>query len=374
MKKFITLLLILAMVLPMAACGSESDEPAPAFKIGIITGTAVQSKEEYQAAQRLKEKYGNMIVAVTYPDNFTSETDKMVNMAVKLAEDPDVKAIIWVQAVEGSVEAMNRIREKRDDLLLIGGITTETPAAVAQAFDVVMVTNELQLGADIVGQAAKQGAKTFVHISFDRHLEIEAVAQRRGKIEQRCNVLGMEYVDAFAPDPVGPKGVEEVKEWVEENIPVYVDLYGKDTAFFSTNCAMQAPLIRQVAKQGAIFPLECCPSPFHAYPDAFGIDLAGHENDSKYVLDEIKKNVEEYNNSGRMSTWSVPMATMIIEGGAEYAIKWCKGEVTQRLDEDALLSELRKIGGGEVSWSSYEDSTAGVLKNYKMIEAPLYDF
>lgn len=374
MKKIIMLLLVLAMVLPMVACGSGSDEEAPEFKIGIITGTAVQSKEEYQAAQMLKEKYGNMIVTLTYPDNFASEVDKTVNMAVKLAEDPAVKAIIWVQAVEGSVKAMNRIRESRDDILLIGGIATEEPAAVAQAFDIAMVTNELQMGTDIVGQAAKQGAKTFVHISFERHLQIKSVAERRDKFEQRCAALGMEYVDAIAPDPIGSEGVDGAQSWIEEHIQGYVDAYGKDTAFFATNCSMQAPLIRQVAELGAIFPVECCPSPFHAYPDAFDIDLTGHENDCAYVLKEIKTKVEECGNAGRMSTWSVPMSTMIIEGSVEYAIKWYKGEVAERFDEDALLDALRKAGGENVNWSSYEDSAAGVLKNYKMIVAPFYNF
>jgi hypothetical protein len=137
---------------------------------------------------------------------------------------------------------------------------------------------------------------------------------------------------------------------------------------------MQVPLIQQCAELGAIYPLQCCPSPYHAYPSAFNIDMAGHEGDVNYLLEQIGAKVNEYGNSGRMSTWTVPLAMMIIEAGVEYAIKYCKGEITERFDEEAMLAELKKIGGEDVKWSSYVDADAGELKNFKMIIAPFYDF
>ena len=82
----------------------------------------------------------------------------------------------------------------------------------------------------------------------------------------------------------------------------------------------------------------------------------------------------EKGNTGRMSTWTVPVAMMIIEGGVEYAIKYCKGEITEKCDSDALLAELQKIGGDEVKFSNYVDTDAGELTNFKMIIAPFFDF
>ena len=379
MKRLVTLLLALVMVFSLVACGAKEEAPAASadaadFKIGIITGTASQGDEEISTAMKMKEKYGDMIVTATYPDNFSSETEQVIATATNMAADPAVKAIVWCQAVDGSVAAINKVKETRDDMLFIGGIATEAPAIVADTFDIIMLNDEIQLGFDIIDQAVKQGAKTFVHISFERHLGITTIAQRQANFKQRCEELGVKYVEATAPDPTGDAGVPGAQAWITNNIKVLVEEHGKDTAFFSTNCSMQVPLIQQVAELGAIYPLQCCPSPYHAYPSAFNIDMAGHEGDVEYLLGEIKSAVEAKGNSGRMSTWNVPVAMMIIEGGVEYAIKWCKGEITEKCDDAALLAELQKIGGEAVKVSNYVDTEAGELKNFKMIIAPFFDF
>ena len=376
MKKLVTLLLVLAMVFSLVACGGtkEAEKSGPDFKIGIITGTASQGDEEISTAMRMKEKYGDMIVTATYPDNFSSETEQVIATATNMAADPAVKAIVWCQAIDGTVAAINKVKETRDDILFIGGIATEAPAVVANTLDIVMMNDEIQLGFDIIDQAVKQGAKTFVHISFERHLGITTIAQRQANFKQRCEELGVKYVEATAPDPTGDAGVPGAQAWITNNIKVLVEEHGKDTAFFSTNCSMQVPLIQQVAELGAIYPLQCCPSPFHAYPSAFNIDMEGHTGDTEYLLGKITEAVAEKGNSGRMSTWTVPVAMMIIEAGVEYAIKWCKGEITERYDEAAMLAELQKIGGEDVKWSAYVDTDAGELANFRMIIAPFYNF
>ncbi len=121
MKKFLSIALIAAMALTMltacdsassaeteaaateAAAAADSGETAETaaeaggdYKIGIITGTVSQGEEEYQMATQLKEKYGDMIVTATYPDNFSTETEQTINVATSMAADPDVKVIVWV--------------------------------------------------------------------------------------------------------------------------------------------------------------------------------------------------------------------------------------------------------------------------------------
>jgi len=122
MKKIISMLLILAMAFSMVACSSAgtaeeaaaeapaeeapaeesaeaeapAEEAAADFKIGIITGTVSQGEEEYQAAQNMKAKYGDMIVTATYPDNFSTETEQTIATVTNMAADPDVKVIVFV--------------------------------------------------------------------------------------------------------------------------------------------------------------------------------------------------------------------------------------------------------------------------------------
>lgn len=375
MKRLVTLLLALVMVFSLVACGGSGDKAESAeYKIGIITGTVSQGEEEYQAAQNLKAKYGDKVVTATYPDNFSTETEQTIATVTNMAADPDVKAIVFVQAVPGAAAAINKVKETRDDILFVTGVCAEDPAVIAAAADICMLVDEIQMGTTIIEQAAKMGAKTFVHISFERHLGYATISARQALFKENCARLGLEYVEATAPDPTGDAGVTGAQAWVTENIKVYVDQYGKDTAFFCTNCSMQVPLIQQCAELGAIYPQQCCPSPYHGYPSAFNISTEGHEGDVPYMLDQITAKVAEYGNTGRMSTWEVPVNMVMIEAGFNYAEKWIKGEITERCDEAALLKEIQAIAGDAASIAKYADEASGEIANFFMILCPFYDF
>lgn len=376
MKKLVTLLLALVMVFSMVACSSseKAADSSADYKIGIITGTVSQGEEEYQAAQNLKAKYGDMVVTATYPDNFSTETEQTIATVTNMAADPDVKAIVFVQAVPGATAAIQKVKETRDDILFICGVCAEDPAVIAAASDICLLADEISQGTLVIDQAAKQGAKTFVHISFERHLGYATISARQQLFKERCAELGIEYVEATAPDPTGDAGVTGAQAWVTENIKVYVDQYGKDTAFFCTNCSMQVPLIQQVAELGAIYPQQCCPSPYHAYPSAFNISTEGHEGDIQYMLDQITEKVADYGNTGRMSTWTVSVNMMMIEAGFNYAQKWIEGEITERFDYDALLAEMKALAGDDISVTPYADDASGTIDNFLMILCPYYDF
>ena len=380
MKRFVSLLLALVMVLALTACGSAStttsapaaeENEGPGYKIGIITGTVSQGDEEIGAAMKMKEMYPDIVVTATYPDNFSTETEQTIATVTNMAADPEVKAIVFVQAVPGATAAINKVRETRDDILFITGVCAEDPAVIAAAADICMLVDEITMGTSVIDQAVAQGAKTFVHISFERHLGYATISARQALFKERCAELGVEYVEATAPDPTGDAGVTGAQAWITENIKPYVEKYGKDTAFFSTNCSLQVPLIQQIAELGAIYPVQCCPSPYHAYPSAFNIDTAGHEGDIDYLNEQIAAKVAEYGNSGRMSTWPISVNMTMIEAGFNYANKWINGEITDRCDADALLAEIQAVGGEGMEISNYSDDN-GTLDNFFMINSTTY--
>ena len=369
MKRIVTLLLVLAMVLSLVACGTSTStakaDTTADFKIGIITGTASQGEEEIATANKMKEKYGDMIVTATYPDNFSSETEQVIATATNMAADPAIKAIVWCQAVDGTVAAINKVKETRDDILFIGGIATEAPAIVSETLDIVMMNDEITLGFDIIDQAKKQGAKTFVHISFERHLGITTIAQRQANFKQRCAELGLEYVEATAPDPTGDAGVPGAQAWITNNIKVLVDQYGKDTAFFSTNCSMQVPLLQAAFECGAYYPLPCCPSPYHGYPSALGIEspsdlVAGLQS----TVDAINAKMTEAGLEGHFSTWSVPCSIANTVAAAEYAWLWMAG-LADDCDVDILGAVFKNYVQTDVALTPYNDpETSETFDNY----------
>lgn len=129
------------------------------------------------------------------------------------------------------------------------------------------------------------------------------MAQRRDNFQKKADELGIEFIEVSAPDPMGEGGIPATQQFILEDVPRQVAEHGKDTAFFSTNCAMQEPLIKKVLDEGAIFPEQCCPSPYHGYPGALGIEIPEDKvGNVDFIISEITAKVAEKGNSGRMGT------------------------------------------------------------------------
>lgn len=345
------------------------------FKIGIITGTASQGDEEITQANKMKEKYGDMIVTSTYPDNFTTETETLISNAVAMASDPDVKAIVWCQAVPGTAAAIDKVRETRPDMIFIAGTPGEDPGVINPKADIVLQVDEPGCGIVIPPQAAKQGAKTMIHYSFPRHMSYALIVARHENMKKYCEENGIELVDVTAPDPTGDSGITGAQQFILEDVPRQIEKYGKDTVFFTTNCGMQEPLIRSVFEQGAIYSLQCCPSPFHAFPAALNIDMAGHEADVDYMLEQLQAKVTEANMGGRVSTWGVPCNMLFVEAGVEYAKKVLEGKTNGVLDDAVLRETLQECAGEiKVTVDYYKDDAGNEKDNHYLVMADFVTF
>lgn len=351
MKKLLSLLMILVMVIGMVGCSqpapADTGSEAPAetaaasnFKIGIMTGTVSQNEEEYRAAENVQAKYGaDRVLHMTSPDKFMDEQETTIANLVSMASDPEVKALIIVQAVPGTSAAIEKVKELRDDLLIIAGTPGEDPKMIAGKADIVLAMDELGMGSTIPEQAKKQGAEVFVHYSFPRHMSYALLSARRDLMKEKCEEIGLQFVDATAPDPTGDAGVSGAQQFILEDVPRMVEKYGKNTAFFSTNCAMQVPLISASLNEGAIYPQPCCPSPYHGFPSALGIEIPeDKKGDVDFAVEQIKKEIAAKGGTGRFSTWPVPVAMMFVEASADYAFAWGEGEFEDKLN----LTELQK--------------------------------
>ena len=392
-KRLLCLVLAGVMTLSLAACRgnekpAETKKPAETgettaestaktgdYKIGIITGTASQGDEEITQATKMKEKYGDMIVTSTYPDNFTSETETLISNAVAMASDPDVKAIVWCQAVPGTAAAIDKVRETRPDMVFIAGTPGEDPGVINPKADIVFQVEEPGCGVVIPPQAKKQGAKTLIHYSFPRHMSYALIVARHDNLKTYCAENDIELVDVTAPDPTGDSGITGAQQFILEDVPRQVEKYGKDTCFFTTNCGMQEPLIRSVFEQGAIYTLQCCPSPFHAFPAALNIDMTGHEADVDYMLEQMAIKVKEAGMEGRVSTWGVPCNMLFVEAGVEYAIKYLNGETNGVVDDEAIRATLQECAGDvQVNVTNHVAEDGTTAANHYLVTADFVTF
>ena len=382
MKKILTVLLALCMLFALAACVAEApppvaDTPAPPAqsgteqetpppppvesgddsapapaaplppaepfpgKIAIITNTVDQNEEEYRSAEALVSQYGSSkVVHRTWPVLFAQEGEMMISIIQEIAGDPEVKALIINQAVLNTNAAIDKFREARNDVFIVCCSIAENPDDSAVRADLVLMPDELMQGETIVMQAKALGADTLAHYSFARHMSVPLLAGRRDIMKAACEREGLKFVDLTAPDPMSDVGMPGAQLYIMQDVPKQVAKLGPNTAFFSTNCGMQIPLITQVVETGAIYPQPCCPSPYHGFPTALGIASSlptGQFNDDgeeimslrslTEVVDATKKLLAGKGMSGRLSTWPVPGSMLWTNAGFGYAIKWINGEV-----------------------------------------------
>ena len=94
MKRFLSILLALVMVLSLVACGDKKTPDTPntpdtpdkqeeAIHIGIVTGSVSQSEDDRRVAEAFQQLYGkDNGTIVTYPDNFTEELETTIQCIV----------------------------------------------------------------------------------------------------------------------------------------------------------------------------------------------------------------------------------------------------------------------------------------------------
>ena len=306
-QKGIALLLCLALLVALCACGGGSTKTTTAepeakvegvadvkendekkedekskeagteskadYKIGIMTTTVSQSEESYRAAERLKEKYPDIVELVMFPDKFATEQETSISTALSLASDPDIKAIVFSQAVQGTAAACQKIREVRPDILLIAAGYQDDSATTSQNTDIFYHSNVPKMGFQMVDEMHKLGVKTIVHYSFPRHLAWQPTADRLQNMKEYCEELGMTLVETTTPDPMSDAGVSGTQQFVLEDVPRAVEKYGVETAFFGTNTSQQEPMIKAVVETKSFFTMPSDPSPFVGFPSALGIEV-----------------------------------------------------------------------------------------------------
>ena len=371
MKKILCLALALVLCLALA-CGAVAEEN---WKIAILTGTTSQGEEEVRAAERAIATYGaDHIIHDTYPDAFASETETTISKLVAFASDPDVKAVVMCQAVPGAKAGFDKIREMRPDILLVAGVPQEDPNVITAASDIVLYSDEPGQGDTIIETCANWGVEVFVHYSFPRHLAMETIAARKALFESNCEALGIQYVEATAPDPTGDAGTAGAQQFILEDVPLKMEEFaGKKVAFFSTNCSMQEPLQTAILTQpNAYYPQPCCPSPYHAFPASLGLESLQVGGDDTDALKQIAAKLKEYDAVGRYSTWPTPVNMAIIDVACQYAKAYIDGEVG--MNDAAKIAELFEVAAPGAVLANYTDANGTTYDNYYTILLGAVDF
>ncbi len=368
-------LIVLAALFLLYALPASAAAP---FHIGVVTGTVSQGEDNVRGAEKLISMYGDaskggMIKHVTYPDNFGAEMETVISQIAGLADDPKMKAVVVMEGVPGTAEAFRRIKEKRGDILCLTGQPQEDPNVIGEVADLIVNSDNLAMGYIMPAAAKKLGAKTYVHISFPRHMSYELLSRRRKIMEAACKDLGLRFVFETAPDPTSDVGVAGAQQYVLEKTSAWLQKYGKATAIFSTNVAQGEPLLKKITELGGYYVQT--DSPLQGYAGALGIDLSKEKGDWKAILAKIEEAVVAKGGKGRLATWAYPSG---------YCITAALGEIGKRvvekrakLNRQADVMKAFAVFSPGMTWNSsaYTDAATGVkMKNFLLIYQDTYVF
>ena len=409
MKKFMSVLLVLAMALALVACGSSNtpaattaaateasaggetaateaaeasaeaenallDADGNPFHVGIVTGSVSQSEDDRRGAEAFQAMYGeeNVTLAI-YPDNFTEELETTIQTIVNLSDDPEMKAIVVNQAVPGTTGAFRQIKERRPDILCIAGESHEDLPEIGSAADLTCNNDFVARGYLIIRTAHELGCDTFVHISFPRHMAYETMSRRVAIMKAACEEFGMKFVLETAPDPTSDVGVAGAQAYILEKVPEWVEKYGQKAAYFCTNDAHTEPLLKQLLEYGGYFIEADLPSPLMGYPGALGIDLTEEAGDFEKILAKVESAICEKGGADRFGTWAYSYGYTVSAGLAQHAVNVLKGE-SELADVDDI-AKAYQVFSPKAQWngSNYTNADTGVkLDNVFLVYQDTY--
>jgi hypothetical protein len=380
-KKVIVSMFVMGLILVFGICGNVQNSltvnaaktsvkaKKADYVIGIMTSTVSQSEEPYRAAQRLKASHPGHVVVVTFPDNFASEQETTISTALSLAANPKVKAIVFSQALLGTAAAAQKVREVRPDILIVCGSFNESAATLSSVSDVFYRENIPKMGYQIVQQAVKSGVTTIVHYSFPRHLAFQPMAQRLQNIKIEAAKHGIKVVEVTTPDPTSDAGTAGTQQFVLEDVPRQVQKYGVKTLFFGTNTAQLEPMCKQaVVSKSYYYP--SVQSVYCGFASALGLAIPkANAFDKDYYVKAITNKLAKVGCTGHMGCWTVPIETLQIEGGFNYAEAYCQGKTKgAKFNLKVFESSMNKAAGADLDYANVVEGSKTFKNGFYVME------
>ena len=295
---------------------AASDE---SYKIGIVTPTVTVSEDEFRGAQEMVQKYPDLVVHKTIPENFATDKEGCISVITSLADDPEMKYIIFDCGMEGVIPAFQTIREKRPDIVTMV-TSNDDPKLLNEYVDISITTDWNRRGETIATKAHEMGAKTFIHYSFPTHMASESTVIRRDRMKETCEKLGMEFVEITTPDPQTGNGRAPMLQFLREDIPRQIEKYGPDTNIFGTNCPMYDVILDEAFKLKFIVAEQCCPTPTQSYPTILNLEITEEDLGNYDKINEmITEKSAEAGMTGRLSGWAMPSSVYIPKFKVELA-------------------------------------------------------
>ena len=172
----------------------------------------------------------------------------------------------------------------------------------------------------------------------------------------------MEFVLETAPDPTSDVGVPGAQAYIIENVPVWVDKYGTNAAYFCTNDAHTEPLLKQLVEYGGFFIEADLPSPLMGYPGALGLDLTQEAGDFEKILAKVESALVDAGRADHFGTWAYSYGYTLSAGLAEHAKNVIDSQGELEVTDMDAVAEALNVYSPKAQWNGagYTNATTGV--------------
>lgn len=323
-RRITAAVLAVLLILLTFGCGKGSDEnatnrvqdSAENGKIAIVIGAYEQSPEIYAAANEISKAHPESVILLKYAEDFHTDVTAVTSVATAVAENHNVKAILFADGVKGTAAAVKAVRDMRDDICIVVCDPHESTLE-SKAADLMLSVDFPELGTSMVEKAKEMGAENFVFYSTRRHLKYSSVIALRNAAEAACKDEGLTFSATSSIDLYeSGRTLESAKKYLAEDAARKEEKFGKKTALFCTEPLVQGALASEAIAHGMVMPATFMPSPLALAKD-LGVDLKDHETDSAYAMKQLGD--QNVGADGIVATWGFSVYTAFLQTAYDYA-------------------------------------------------------
>ncbi|MBQ2903983.1 MAG: DUF3798 domain-containing protein [Clostridia bacterium] len=375
-RRIIAAMLAFVLVFALASCKDNKNptkDETPVTpsekKVAILVAPEAQYPEDYKAAKALEAEYPEKVIIREYADSrvLKAGNPEIMTISEELAGNAEIGAIIYARATQFTSNAVNAAKTKNPSIVTVCIEPEESVEKISSLSDLVFCIDWAKAANDIVATAKKQGAKSFVVFSINRHItDNPLISGANGAIKAACDAEGIKYIYENSVDPIYSSGIKGSRQYIKEAVARLINnktIENTGVALFSTDSAVQQTLVEVANEREMIY---VCPSFPTAYNGISEVYSAENAADFAAYVEAIKVAAKaDAEGKAKLSIYNFPMATTLLKSALHCAFDILNGTTTaENMAANAASRAAVAADNKDFTIGAYSEKLSNVFAAY----------
>lgn len=378
-RRIIAAMLAFVLVFGLAACkdgktpAKNADPVTPSEKkVAILVAPEAQYPEDYKAAAELAAEYPDKVVIKEYADSRVLKVGnpEILTISEELAADPEIGAIIYARATQFTTNAISAAKAKNPQIVTLCVEPEESVEKISSLANLVLCVDWTKAANDIVATAKKQGAKSFVVFSINRHItDNPLLSGANAAIKAACEAEGLAYVYENSLDPIYSTGIKGARQYIKEAVARLINnktVEDNNVALFSTDSSVQPALIEAANSRGMIYVCPSFPTAYNGLGEVYEAAKPEKISDVAAYIEGIKTAAAaDAEGKAKLSTYKFPLASTLLRSALYCAFDILNGTITaENMAEKAVSRAAAVADNKDFTVAAYNETLANVFAAY----------